>query len=72
MLVLYLMSNNSEVGDYLQGVLPELQRAVGVGDYVRFTTSLHPMGLGEIVGIITSEKIKLKLFHPMTSVIMQN
>lgn len=71
MLVLYLMSNNSEVGDYLQGVLPELQRAVGVGDYVRFTTSLHPMGLGEIVGIITSEKIKLKLFHPMTSVIMQ-
>jgi hypothetical protein len=59
-------SVDNSVADSASRMFSELQRRVSIGDYIKFSNDLHPMGLGEIVEV-NHNIIKLKIFRQLDS-----
>ena len=65
--------NNDEVEARVVTVLPLLQMAIAVGDYVKFNTTLHLReSLGEVIGMgRDADTLQVKMFLPLTSLVMK-
>lgn len=63
------MMQNASVAECALNALSEMQRAVSIKDYIKFTNPIHPNGVGEVVSV-TSDRIELQLFRCINSEVL--
>jgi hypothetical protein len=68
------MNNGAGITTRILTVLPLLQMAVAVGDFIQFADSSLPASnifLGEVIDIGRNNMLQVKKFLPITSVLMR-